>query len=148
MKYGQITTNYHLKKPDREDNVLIQDLNDNADILEKILNELNTKIKTKVNIQDGIMLGSPKAPVNPVEGAHQKIEELAPIATIKNIENELIVTEIIKITDTKSINSNNVDLNALYMMVNTENKPIYYKWLDSDTGLIEVTYDSSTHKFN
>ena len=69
------TENLHLNKPDREDKVLVNDLNKNSDILDIKVADLEAQILVKANSHAPTFSGLVKAPKPGTQNSEQEIYE-------------------------------------------------------------------------
>lgn len=114
MQYGEFTKNIFLNKPADEDKVLVKDLNENSDILDKLLQQITITLYTKADITDPNFFGTPIAPdINNPNTSSQ-------IATINSIISMLNIKNIV-VYNSKNDFPDIGDENNLYILKNENN---------------------------
>lgn len=79
------TINQYYNMPEREDKVLISDLNQNAEMIDRDIENLIITLSTKAPVTSPKFIGEPLAPKPGVENVYERI------ATISNISDALEV---------------------------------------------------------
>ncbi len=90
MQHGSITDNIFLNKPSDKDKVLIQDLNDNSEILDRLIQSIITTLHTKADITDPNFFGTPTAPDINNPNTSSQVATLNSIISMLNIKNIII----------------------------------------------------------
>lgn len=126
MKFGELTKNIYLNKPADEDQVLISDLNENADNLDEHIAKINAVLNSKAPVQDPHLYGIVKAP-NPHSN---NPADLGIVATVDYVKNETLVKTIVIV---KSRNDLPVqgEVDKIYIIEDEEGYPELI-WNDSE----------------
>lgn len=107
----ELTKNIHLNKPDRDDRVLVKDINDNSDNIDKRIVELQTEVATKAPIDSPNFEGTPTAPNPDGYGRSQ-------IATVDSVKDALNVYKA-EVVNTKP-DVNKAEEDTLYIVTSED----------------------------
>lgn len=94
----EVTSIFKLNKPEKDDNVLVKDLNENTDSLELLLRDLYGKLDIKANVDSPTFTGMVLAPKYGTENNMEILEQVITIGTlidaltVENLDKQTIIS--------------------------------------------------------
>jgi len=96
MKFGSYSKNYYLKKPAKDDDALIEDINYNSDLLDRVLTSLSVDINSKVDSTNPRFFGN-NILAQIKKDKFFNLDAFSNIATIQDIDELHRLYEIVQV---------------------------------------------------